>query len=167
MCITHKFISSISQMMWASTASCNTNTSPASIKWFACSLCKISQTRWRNGIFGISNSVVFWYLQISHRAWVPSLNLLPFVDLEVAWGLILSNLLIPMQGVFPFPLFFMTAFPWEEGTRGMPIIVDFCTVAFVHAIFCNEKVLKINLPCFLQIVSHYFSLFFTIIHTGI
>ena len=141
-CIMHKFVSSISQMIYASATSCNANTIPAWIKWYACSFCKISQTSWRNGIFGISSSVIFWYQWISHRACVPSLNLLPFTDLEVAWGLILSNCLIPMQGIFPFPLFFMTAFPLEEGTRGIPIIAHFYIVAFVHAIFCNEKYLK-------------------------
>ena len=53
--------------------------------------------------------------------------------------------------------------------RDIPIITCFLTVAFVHAISCDEKVLKINLSHLLQIVlcSFKFGLFCTIIHIGI
>ena len=93
---------------------------------------------------------------------MPSQNLLPFLDLTVdftvAGGLVLSNHFIPMWGVFPFPLFFTTAFPWEDGTRGMPIITCLHTVAFVRAIFCDKKYSKINLSHILQIVFMFFSI---------
>ena len=60
----------------------------------------------------------------------------------MALDLILSNLFMPIQGVFPFLLFPTADFLWEDGTRGIPIIACLHTVAFVCAILCDKKCLK-------------------------
>ena len=60
----------------------------------------------------------------------------------MALDLILSNLFTPIGGVFLFPLFPTADFPWEDGTRGIPIIAHLHTIAFVCAILCEEKYLK-------------------------
>ena len=44
---------------------------------------------------------------------MPCLNHLPFLSLTITLGLILSNLFMPIWGVFPFPLFLTADFPWK------------------------------------------------------
>ena len=102
--IVQRLVSSRRHIRYAWVASCNASTTPAWISWSPCSLCKISLTSHRNGTLGMSNSVDFWNLWISHNACVPGLNHLLLLSVLPTLGFIFLNLLILIHGVFPFCL---------------------------------------------------------------
>ena len=74
-CIAHKFVSSKSLTRNTSASSCNANTIAGVRQKSNLISYKISLTSWRNGSFGISNSVNIWNCLICLSTTVPRWNL--------------------------------------------------------------------------------------------